>query len=220
MSTKTINLTPKLYDYLLNVSLREHPVLQELRAMTAQLPAARMQISPEQGQFMALLIQLLDAKKTLDIGTFTGYSALVVALAMPNEGSVIACDVSREWTNKALTYWEKAGVANKIQLKIAPALETLQKLIENGESGTFDFVFIDADKKNYLNYYEHALTLLRPGGLIAIDNVLWDGRVADENNQEPETQAIRAVNESIKHDVRVTFSLLPIGDGLMLARKK
>lgn len=219
MSTKTINLTPKLYDYLLHVSLREHPVLQELRAMTAQLSAARMQISPEQGQFMALLIQLLDAKKTVDVGTFTGYSALTVALAMSHEGRVIACDVSREWTNKALTYWEKAGVANKIQLNIAPALDTLQKLIENGESATFDFIFIDADKKNYLNYYERALTLLRPGGLIAIDNVLWDGRVADEDNQEPETLAIRAMNKSVKEDARVTISLVPIGDGLMLVRK-
>lgn len=220
MSDITINLTPELYEYLQQVSLREAPVLEALREKTHQLSMARMQISPEQGQFMALLVELIGAKKTLDIGVFTGYSALVVALALPPEGKVVACDISVEWTNTAKRFWEKAGVANKIDLRIAPALITLQNLIDQGEAGTFDFAFIDADKKNYPNYYEKALTLLRPGGLIAIDNVFQGGRVANPQESSKEVVAIRAFNDMLLHDERVSISMVPISDGLSLARKR
>src|SRR5579885_1283803 len=192
MSTETINLTHSVYEYLLNKSLREPDVLKKLREETHTLSSYVMQISPEQGQFMALLMELLGAKKTLDIGTFTGYSALVVALALPQDGKVIACDISTETTSIARRFWEMAGVSGKIDLRIAPALDTLQNLLDNGEGGTFDFAFIDADKTNYVDYYEKALALLRPGGLIGIDNVLWSGEVADPHNQDKDTNAIRA----------------------------
>ena len=218
MSDFTLNLTPELYAYYQKVSLREPVVLKELREKTHTMTMAQMQISPEQGQFMQLLIELTQAKKTLDIGVFTGYSALAVALALPPEGKVIGCDISGEWTDIAREYWDRAGVAHKIDLRLAPALETLQSLIDAGESGTFDFVFIDADKENYLGYYEKALVLLRKGGLIAIDNVLWSGAVADSSQQDASTKAIRAVNEKVLQDERVTISMLPIGDGLTLAR--
>jgi len=220
MSTETLNLTPQVYKYFLDKSLRDQDVLKELREETHKLSQYVMQISPEQGQFMSLLVELIEAKKTLDIGTFTGYSALVVALALPRDGKVVTCDVSVEWTNIAKRFWEMAGAAQKIDLNIGPARETLQKLIDNGEAGTFDFAFIDADKRNYSHYYEAALTLLRPGGLIAIDNVLWSGEVANPANQENETNAIREVNELVYHDERVTMSMLPLGDGLTLARKR
>lgn len=220
MSVTTINLTPELYAYLQRVSLHEALVLKKLREATHKLKMYQMQISPEQGQFMALLIELLGAKKTIDIGTFTGYSALVVAMALPKEGKVIACDVDVEHTNIAKQYWQEAGMANKIELRLAPALQTLEGLITSGESGTFDFIFIDADKANYLAYYENSLVLLRQGGLIAVDNVLWDGRVADENNQEASTMAIRQLNMHLHQDNRVTISMLPIGDGLTLVRKR
>lgn len=220
MSTQTINLTPAIYAYLQHTSLREPPVLKALREETQKLSAARMQISPEQGQFMALLVKLLNAKKTLDIGTFTGYSSLVVALALPAEAKVITCDVSREWTTLAKSYWQLAQQEKKIDLRLGPALDTLQDLIKQNEAGTFDFAFIDADKKHYLDYYEKSLTLLRPGGLIAIDNVLWSGKVADPNTTDNETQAIREVNQRILQDERVDLSMLPIGDGLTLARKR
>jgi caffeoyl-CoA O-methyltransferase len=220
MSSETINLTPKLYDYLHKFSLREADILKKLRAETAKLSNYIMQISPEQGQFMALLIELMDAKKTLDIGTFTGYSALVVALALPPDGKVISCDVNVEWTTLAKHFWEIAGVANKIELKLGPALETLQSLLESGESNTFDFVFIDADKTNYSQYYEASLALIRPGGLIAIDNVLREGKVAEADEQDNTTNAIRALNKKVSHDERVSISMLPIGDGLTLARKR
>ena len=179
MSFQTLNLTPQLYDYLQKVSLRESSVLKKLREKTAQLPTYKMQISPEQGQLMALLVELLNAKKTLEIGTYTGYSALVVALALPQDGKVVACDISEEWTNIAKQFWHEATVQNKIQLCLAPALDTLQQLLDEGEAETFDFAFIDADKANYDAYYENSLQLLRRGGLIAIDNVLWSGAVAD-----------------------------------------
>ncbi len=220
MSTESINLTPSVYAYLQNVSLREMDVLKKLREETHKMKNYVMQISPEQGQFMALLIELIGAKKTLDIGTFTGYSALVVALALPADGKIVACDVSVEWTNMAKRYWEMAGVSNKVELKVAPALDTLQQLLDQGEAETFDFAFIDADKGNYTNYYEKALALVRRGGLIAIDNVLWDGKVADMQDQEKETKAIRALNDKIRQDQRVSISMIPIGDGLTLARKK
>jgi caffeoyl-CoA O-methyltransferase len=220
MSAETINLTPRLYHYLQSVSLREPQVLRELREETQKLSSARMQISPEQGQFMGLLIKLLNAKKALDIGTFTGYSALAVALAMPKEGKVIACDVSKEWTSIAKKFWEKAEVQDKIDLRLAPALDTLDALLKSGEANTFDFAFIDADKKNYYHYYEKALALLRSGGLVAIDNVLWNGKVADSSITDADTCAIRDLNAKLHQDERITISLLPIGDGLTLARKQ
>lgn len=220
MSDVTLNLTPELYTYLRKVSSREPEILQKLRDETRKLTMYVMQISPEQGQLMALLIEILGAKKTLDIGTFTGYSALAVALAMPQDGKVITCDVNIEWTNIAQRFWEKGSMTNKIDLRLAPAIDTLQKLIDEGEAGTFDFAFIDADKVNYDAYYEKALTLLHPGGLIAIDNVLWDGKVADARFNDADTVAIRRLNEKLLKDERVSLSMIPISDGLTLVRKR
>jgi caffeoyl-CoA O-methyltransferase len=220
MSNKFLQLTEPVYEYLRSVSLREHDALRRLREETARMSESNMQVSPEQGQFMALLVELLGAKKTLEVGVFTGYSSLAVALALPPEGRVVACDVSEEWTRVARRYWAEAGAADKITLRLAPALETLDGLLRNGEAGTFDFAFIDADKGNYAAYYERALELLRPGGLVAIDNVLWAGRVADPANDEPDTVAIRALNESLRRDERVSLSLVPIADGLTLALKR
>ncbi len=217
---KTIGIEQPLYDYLLSVSLREPEVLQQLRDETAKLPLGVMQIAPEQGQFMALLVKLMGAKKTLEVGVFTGYSSLSVALSLPNDGKLIACDVSDEYTTVARRYWEKAGVANKIDLRIAPAIETLDELLAAGEAETFDFAFIDADKSNYENYYERALQLVRPGGLIAIDNVLWSGAVADREVQDNRTNKIREFNQKLHQDERVIISLVPIADGLTLALKK
>ncbi|KAB8319628.1 methyltransferase domain-containing protein [Tolypothrix campylonemoides VB511288] len=220
MAHKTSGLEKSLYEYLQSVSLREPEILAQLRQETAQHPRSRMQITPEQGQFMALLVQLMGAKKTLDIGVFRGYSSLVVALALPPEGKVVACDLSEEYTAIARRYWEQAGVAHKIELHIAPALDTLDKLIAAGEAGTFDFAFIDADKNNYGNYYERSLQLLRPGGLIAVDNVLQSGRVADPQEQDKITNSIRAFNQKLHQDPRITISLVPIADGLTLALKR
>jgi caffeoyl-CoA O-methyltransferase len=220
MANRTLDLTDKLYEYLLRVSVREPAILAELRAETAKLPGAGMQIGPEQGQFMALLIELIGAKRTLEVGTFTGYSALAVALALPPEGRVTACDVSEEYTRVARRYWAKAGLEQKIELKLGPALDTLGELLTGGAAGSFDFVFIDADKNNYDGYYEQALQLLRPGGLIAIDNVLWGGEVVEPKKRDADTLAIRALNEKLKADDRVSISLVPIGDGLTLARKR
>ncbi|EKQ71002.1 putative O-methyltransferase [Leptolyngbyaceae cyanobacterium JSC-12] len=220
MSTKTLGLSDHLYDYLLSVSLREPDVLRELRQETANHPMSQMQIAPEQGQFMALLVQLMGAKKTLEIGVFTGYSSLAVALALPPDGRIIACDVSEEYTAIARRYWEKAGVSHKIDLRIAPALETLETLITSGHSNTFDFAFIDADKSHYNDYYERSLQLIRPGGLIAIDNVLWSGDVADLAVTDNRTEKIRALNQKLHQDQRITLSLVPIADGLTLAIKR
>ncbi|MFZ2315788.1 MAG: class I SAM-dependent methyltransferase [Gammaproteobacteria bacterium] len=221
MSIQLINLTPLLYTYLQEVSLREPEVLKKLREKTHELLSnANMQISPEQGQFMALLMNLMQAKKTLEIGTFTGYSALAVALALPANGKLVACDISAEWTDIGKPFWEEAGVAHKIDLRIAPAKETLQALIDGGEAGTFDFAFIDADKAGYSDYYELALTLVRKGGLIAVDNVLWGGDVADPAVNNNQTRCIRALNEKVYRDERVVMSMLPIGDGLTLAVKQ
>lgn len=220
MSTETVVLDEMVYPYLLSVSLREHPVLAALRQETQQLQNAMMQIAPEQGQFMAFLVELMGAKKTLDLGTFTGYSALVVALALPQDGRVITCDINTECTNLAKRYWRDAGVEHKIDLKIAPALETLQAMLDAEEAESFDFIFIDADKNNYANYYEICMQLLRPGGVIAIDNVLWSGKVADPNNQDRGTQAIREFNQLVYQDKRVTLSMVPIADGLTLVRKR
>lgn len=220
MSKKTLGLDNQLYNYLLSNSLRELEVLRQLRAETAKHPYATMQISPEQGQFMALLVQLLGAKKTLEVGVFTGYSSLSVALALPKDGKVIACDISEEYTTIARRYWEIAGVADKIDLRIAPALESLDKLLAEGQAGTFDFAFIDADKGNYDGYYERSLQLIRQGGLIAVDNVLWGGSVANPEVQDSSTQAIRAFNQKLHQDSRVTLSMVPIADGLTLALKR
>ena len=220
MANQTLGLNTQLYNYLQSVSLREPEILTQLRQETAQHPMAQMQIAPDQGQFMALLVQLIGAKKTLEVGVFTGYSSLVVALALPPEGKVVACDVSEEYTSIARRYWQQAGVADKIVLHIAPAEETLKSLLAEGQAGSFDFAFIDADKSNYEIYYEHALELVRPGGLIIVDNVLWSGRVADPQVQDNRTKAIRSLNQKLHQDQRVTLSLVPIGDGLTLALKR
>ena len=220
MSRRTLALDDPLYTYLLSVSLREPDVLRRLRAETAGHPQAAMQIAPEQGQFMGLLVRLLGARKCLEIGVFTGYSALAVALALPFDGRLVACDVSEEFTAIARRYWEEAGVDAIIRLHLAPAIETLDGLLADGEGGTFDFAFIDADKVNYAGYFERALELVRPGGLIVVDNVLWDGKVADATVSDPDTTAIRALNESLLSDERIDLSLLPVGDGLTLARKR
>jgi predicted O-methyltransferase YrrM len=204
---------------MVDVSLRESSLLQRLRAETAQDEQANMQIAPEQGQFMALLLHLLGAEKVIEIGVYTGYSSLCTALALPAHGRLIACDVSEQWTRVARRYWEEAGVAHKIELRLAPAAETLAELLAAREAGTFDFAFIDADKTGYGQYYEACLKLLRPGGLIAIDNVLWNGDVADPAINDAETESIRAFNRKIHGDSRVEISLVPIADGLTLARK-
>lgn len=216
----TINLTPEVYQYLVNHSVREPAILTELRTETHKLSDSRMQISPEQGQFMALLMEILGAKKTLDIGTFTGYSALAVALTLPKDGKVFAFDLNDEWTTIARKFWQRSGAGDKIELKLGPAQESLQQLIDHGQSGTFDFAFIDADKANYDHYYEQSMQLVRAGGIIAIDNVLWSGKVADPDENDESTRAIRQLNTKVLKDERVNISMLAIGDGLTLARKR
>ena len=220
MGKQSLGLDTQVYEYLLSVSVREAEVLTKLREETNQHPMSVMQISPDQGQFMGLLVQLLGAKKTLDIGVFTGYSSLVVALALPPDGKVIACDIDEDSTAIACRYWQIAGVRDKIDLRIAPALETLDRLIAEGQAGSFDFAFIDADKRNYPNYYERALELLRPGGVIAIDNVLWSGRVANPEDTDKRTIAIREFNQKLSQDRRIQISMLPLADGLTLAMKQ
>ncbi len=219
MSNRTIGLSDELYDYLLAVSLREPELLAELRAETMAMAQRSMQIAPEQGQFMALLVRLLGARRILEVGTFTGYSALAMALALPEGGRIVACDVSEAWTRVARRYWQRAGVGHRIDLRLGPALATLNGLIAAGEAGTFDFAFIDADKESYRDYYERSLTLLRPGGLIAVDNTLWGGSVVNRDKTDPDTLAIRAFNAALHEDPRIDLSLVPIGDGLTLARK-
>lgn len=209
-----------VYAYFLDISVREPDVMRRLREETQQMTQARMQIAPEQGQFMGLLMELIGARRTIEIGTFTGYSALATALALPEDGRVIACDVSEEWTGIGRRYWEEAGVASKIDLRIAPANDTLDALIAEGRAGEFDFVFIDADKAGYPSYYEKGLTLLRRGGLIGIDNALWGGSIADASDTDEDTEAIRAIDRTVRDDERVSSSLVPIGDGLLLARKR
>ncbi|MGE3298497.1 MAG: O-methyltransferase [Porticoccaceae bacterium] len=220
MSNQSIQLTPELYTYLLEVSLRESDLLQELRERTRQMSEARMQIAPEQGQFMTLLARLLGARQALEIGVFTGYSALCVAAALPADGRLIACDISAEYTRIAQEYWARAGVADRIDLRLAPASETLAALLAEGAAGSFDLAFIDADKTGYAGYYEQCLALLRPGGLIVVDNVLWNGRVLDAASADEDTLAIRAFNRRIHKDARVDLSLVPVGDGLSLLRKR
>ncbi|MEO1095556.1 MAG: class I SAM-dependent methyltransferase [Cyanobacteria bacterium J06638_28] len=220
MSNRTLGLDAELYNYLLRVSLREHPALAALRDRTATYPMGQMQIAPEQGQFMALLIKVLQVKKALELGVFTGYSALAVALALPPDGRLVACDISEEHTTIAREFWEEAGVQDKIDLRIGPALETLDALIAEGAADSFDFVFIDADKRNYDAYYEKSLVLVRTGGVVAIDNVLWYGRVADPTVTNQRTERIRDFNQKLHKDERIDLSLVPIGDGLTLAVKR
>ena len=219
MSSRTLNLNDTIYQYLLNHSLREHPAQIALREATRTHPYATMQISPEQGQFMALLIRLIGARRTIEIGVFTGYSALSVALALPDDGSVLACDISDEYTRVGVPHWQAAGVAHKIDLQLAPALATLDARLAAGEHGQYDFAFIDADKSGYDGYYERCLKLLRVGGLIAIDNTLWSGKVAVPA-EDADTAALQALNMKLYADARVDISMLPIGDGLTLARKR
>jgi predicted O-methyltransferase YrrM len=220
MTKRSIGLSAKLHDYVLSVSLREPEILRQLREETATLPMAGMQVAPDQGQFMALLVRLTGAKTYLEVGTFTGYSALAVALALPPDGRVLACDINPETTAVGQRYWTTAGVAAKIELRLAPALETLDKLLAQGQAGRFDLAFIDADKENYDGYYERALRLVRPGGLILLDNVLWSGAVADPKKTDVDTLALRALNQKLQSDERIDLSLLPLADGLTLARKR
>jgi predicted O-methyltransferase YrrM len=210
----------EISDYLLSVSLREPPILRRLREETAAHPQARFQVSPEQGQFMALIIQMLGARRTLEVGVFTGYSSLAVALALPPDGQIVACDINEQFTTVARRYWREAGVDHMIDLRIRPAMDTLTELLARGQRGRFDFAFLDADKTSYDGYYECALELLRPGGLIMVDNVLWSGRVIDPSDQTPDTVALRAFNTKLLADSRVTLSMIPLGDGVTLALKR
>ena len=219
MASEPININDQLRAYMLNHSLVPDKILEDLRIETSKLKESQMQISPEQGSFMSMLIKILDAKYTLDIGVFTGYSALIVAQAINNDGKVTAMDTNIEWTDIARKYWKMANVDNKIDLYIAPAIETLDMLISKEKSGLYDFAFIDADKVNYIEYYERSLELIRSNGLIAIDNVLWGGKVLESESIEPATRAIKKFNNHIYNDSRVEISMLPIGDGLTLARK-
>jgi caffeoyl-CoA O-methyltransferase len=219
MSRESISLSEPLQAYIRSVGMREDPDLAALRDATANHPWAGMQISPEQGQLMALLVRLLGARKTLEVGVFTGYSAMVVAKALGPKGKVVALDVSEEFTAIARRHWAKAGVADRIDLRLQPATDSLKALVAAGESNTFDFAFIDADKANYDAYYEYTLKLVRRGGLIAIDNVLWQGKVIDSSDQTVDTVAIRDINRKIHDDSRVEASMVPIGDGLTLALK-
>ena len=208
------------YRYLVDNSVRESEVARRLREETQKLPESQMQIGPDQGQFMYLLVQLIRARKALEVGVFTGYSSLMVATGLPDDGRLIACDVSEEYTSVARRYWREAGVEQKIDLRLRPALETLDDLLAKGDAGTFDFAFIDADKSNYENYYERILRLIRTGGLIAIDNTIWSGRVADPNESDEDTVAIRNLNAKLHTDKRITLSMLTVGDGLTLAMKR
>jgi caffeoyl-CoA O-methyltransferase len=220
MTDRRLQITDEVHRYLLEHSVREPEVLARLRSATVSLPQAQMQIGPDQGQLMALLARLVGAKRCIEVGVFTGYSSLVVALALPEDGHIVACDVSEEWTAIARRFWREAGVEHKIDLKLQPAARTLEQLLAAGEAGRYDFAFIDADKPSYDTYYELILQLLRPGGLIALDNTLWSGHVADPNNRDPNTVALRALNDKLHRDERVDLSLLPVGDGLTLCRKR
>lgn len=220
MSSSVLPYSIELRNYLWEKGLDENPVLKRLREETENHPFALMQICPEQGALMANLVRLISAKKAIEVGTFTGYSALAVALALPEDGYLLACDISEEFTSIGKPYWEEAGVSENIDLQISPAIETLESKIEGGESNTYDFAFIDADKINYLNYYELCLDLIRPGGVIAIDNVLWGGSVIDSARTDEDTKAIREINDFIVSDKRVNISMIPVGDGVTLAVKK
>lgn len=219
MSTHTIDIDDRLYAYMLDISLREPEVLKRLRDETAKHPMAIMQISPEQGQLMQMLVRMLSAKNCIEVGVFTGYSSLSVALALPADGRIVACDISEDYTAVGEPFWKEAGVRDKIDLRIAPATETLDAMISAGEAGDYDFAFIDADKPGYPEYFERCLTLLRVGGVIAVDNIFMDGNAADPETTSENAQAMRKFNAMLKDDTRVELSLIPIGDGLTLARK-
>ncbi len=218
MTGRTSHLPDDLYSYLLAHSVRESDVMRRLREETARLEHSDMQIGPEQGRFMALLVELIGAENALEVGTFTGYSALAVADALPEHGRLVACDVSVEWTSIARRYWAEAGVDHKIDLRLAPATETLDALLADGGENQFDFAFVDADKEAYEAYYERTLRLVRPGGLIAVDNTLWEGKVVDASVTDADTEAIRRFNRNLIGDERISLSIVPIGDGLSLAR--
>ncbi|MGV6858270.1 MAG: O-methyltransferase [bacterium] len=220
MSNTTLSLTRELHQYLLEHSLREGDIQRRLRKRTSELPEHNMQIAPEQGQFMQLLLRLMQARKGIEIGTFTGYSALCMASALPQDGHLLCCDVSEEWVSVGRPYWQEAGILEKISVHIAPALDTLSQLREERQAGTYDFAFIDADKENYQAYFDNCLSLLRPGGLVMVDNTLWGGAVIDASDKGSATRAIRRFNERIAADERVELSQLPVADGLTLALKK
>jgi predicted O-methyltransferase YrrM len=220
MSNRTIQLTDELYDYLINVSLREPDILCRLREQTLTMPEADLEIAPEQGQLMALLLRLISATRVLEIGTFTGYSSLAMALALPKDGELVTCDLSEEWTAIARRYWQEAGVEDRITLCLGPALDTLDRLLAEGQRDSFDFAFIDADKENDLVYFERCMKLVRTGGLIVVDNVLWSGRVIDPKVDDVDTASIRVFNRALLEDERIDLSLVPIADGLTLARKR
>ena len=219
MSNRTLAISESIYQYLCDHSLREDPILKELRDHTYDMEERAMQIAPEQGQFMQMLNKLIGAKNTIEVGVFTGYSSLAIALALPEDGRIVACDVNPQYTSVAEKFWVSAGVREKIDLRIGPARNTLSELISDGLTGTFDFAFIDADKINYDHYYELCLQLIRPGGLITVDNVLWGGATADDSINDTDTTSIRALNDKLHRDERIDLSLVPIGDGLTLAMK-
>lgn len=219
MSNMTLGISQVLENYIHDVTVNESDILKVLRTETAKLTMSRMQISPEQGQLMALLVKLINAKRIIEVGVFTGYSSLCMASSLPEDGKIIACDVSDTWTNMAKPYWEKAGVNNKIDLRLAPANDTLENLRKDGLEGSFDMAFIDADKENYMSYYEHCLALLRTGGLMLVDNTLWSGQVADPSVNDEATVVIRELNAFIAQDKRVISSLVTVGDGLTLVVK-
>lgn len=219
MSNRTLSIDDRVYEYLLSVSLKESELLKQLRQETAGIEFSEMQIAPEQGQFMALLVKLVGARYALEVGTFTGYSSICIAGALPQDGELVCCDDSEEWTAIAKKYWTRAGLDDRIRLSLGDAGATLQDLVDAGRAETFDFIFIDADKQNYPLYYELCLKLLRSGGLMAVDNTLWSGAVADPGNDEPGTRAIRRFNAMLNQDDRVDISLVPIGDGLTLVHK-
>jgi predicted O-methyltransferase YrrM len=220
MANKTIGISEELAAYVVKVGAREPDVLARLREETAAIPQHGMEIAPEEGAFLAMLVELTGARRCIEIGTFTGYSSLAVALALPEDGSIVCCDVSEEWTSLARKYWDEAGVASKIDLRVAPAAETLDRLIADGEDATYDFAFVDADKTGYDGYYERLLRLVRPGGLIAFDNTLWGGAVLDPEPADDDTRAIQALNSKLAGDERITLCLLPVADGVTLARRR
>ena len=220
MSNRTIAITESIYQYLCDHSLREDPILKDLRDHTYDMEERAMQIAPEQGQFMKMLVKLIGAKNTIEVGVFTGYSSLAIALALPEDGRIVACDVNPQYTSVAEKFWVSAGVREKIDLRIGPAKDTLLELINADLTGTFDFAFIDADKINYDHYYELCLQLIRPGGLITVDNVLWGGAVSDDTINDVDTNSIRALNDKLHQDERIDLSLVPVGDGLTLAMKR
>lgn len=220
MAAKTYSITPEIADYIQAISLREPTILKELRELTLSMEYGLMQVSPELGQFMQLLIRLTGSKKILELGVFTGYSTLSMAMALPEDGHITACDISEEWTSIGRSYWQKAGQAHKIDLRLAPAVDTLRQLQQSGQNATFDFIFLDADKGNYPIYYEYCVALLRPNGLMLIDNTLWEFKVTDPNIVDEETNAIQKLNLRLKEDDRVDISLVLFGDGLTIVRKR